>query len=265
MDRILLIDDDPLTLETWAYMLRDAGYDVATAASGRLGLEVLGERPCDLVIADLLLGDMTALDLLDQVHAARLCVPVIVATGFASIQTAVAATRRGAVNYVVKPLIGEDLIQQVELGLAASPQRQDAVAPHDHAAARWARTVVGLLSSRYDARTLGQWARSVGTSTSALRSLCYASDLSPKRSLTLARLLRAVYLSREIAWSPTQRLDVTDPRTLRRMLIDGGLVDVKERVTVREFVVKQSLVTDRGAIAALRDALRSADPSIELD
>lgn len=266
MARLLVLDDDSLTLDTWSWVLRDAGHDVETAASGRLGLEAVRTGNYELVLADLFLGDMTAIELLDQMNAAGIVVPVIVTTGFGTIETAVAAMRRGAVNYVTKPLIGDDLIRQVDLGLAwrtvpaATPG-----ASHPHAAARWAQAVVGLLRAREDVRTLGQWGRSVGLAASTLRTVCQMAGLPPKRSLTLARVLRAVYQSRQTVWRPAHRLDVSDPRTLRRMLADAGLLTATDSVTVNDLLVRQSLIADIEAMAALRRALLDTDPSLVVD
>jgi DNA-binding response OmpR family regulator len=192
-------------------------------------------------------------------------VPVVVATGFGTIETAVAAMRRGAVNYVLKPLIGDDLIQQVDLGLAHAASTSIAAHPHAHAATRWAQAVADFIGAREDARTLGQWARSVGLSASTLRTCCQMAGVSAKRALTLARLVRAVYQSRHVTWQPRQRLNVTDPRTLHRILASGGLSASATRVSLGDLLARQSLVHDRDALHALRAALSNSDPSLQLD
>ena len=64
MPRILIIDDDPGTLETFQIILKLAGFDVATAATGSCALELARTRSHDLILADLRLPDMSGLDLL---------------------------------------------------------------------------------------------------------------------------------------------------------------------------------------------------------
>jgi FixJ family two-component response regulator len=160
MARVLVIEDDEVTLETTALLLRSAGYVVRGAASGSAGLDEIRQRVYDVVLADLSLGDMTAIDLLDRMQEAGAVVPVIVMTGFGTIATAVEAMRRGAVDYAEKPLIGDDLIRKIEQGLAhAAASRRTSSEPHAHAATRWALAVAGVLDARVDVRTTGQWAR----------------------------------------------------------------------------------------------------------
>lgn len=265
MARLLVLDDDLYTLESWAALLRDAGHDVDTFVSARRGIEALRGNHYDLVLADLFLADGDALELLEQIRETGRRVPVIIATGFGTIETAVAAMKRGATNYVLKPLVGDDLIRQIEFGLAEAAFKNARQVPHAHAAVKWAQAVVGLLEAREDTRTLGQWARSVGLSASTLRIACQMAGIPAKRALTLARLLRAVYQSRYTTWQPTQRLNITDPRTLHRMLASGGLSASVTSVSVGDLLLKQSLVTDADALAALRAALARTDPSLRLD
>lgn len=256
---VLVIEDDEVTLETSTLLLRAAGYEVATAASGREGLARLRAGGCDMVLADLALGDMSAIDLLDRMHEDGIDVPVVVITGLGSIELAVKAMRRGAVDFAEKPLIGDDLIEKVELGLAHAKARSEPDTQHSHAAERWAGAVVALLRSRVDVRTTGQWARAINVSSSTLRTWCQRAGVGTRESLVLARLLRAVHLSRQRPWRPAQRLSVTDSRTLAKMLKAAGLPLEADRVRIRELLASQSLISDPDAIAALRTALLSIE------
>jgi FixJ family two-component response regulator len=259
MARVLLIEDDDVTLQTSALLLRVAGYDVVTASSGRDGLEKALAHPCDVILADLALGDMTAIDLLDHFRVVGLDVPVVVITGIGTIQSAVEAMRRGAVDFAEKPLIGDELIDKVELGLTHAAARRDRAPAHAHAADRWASAVVGLLSSRVDVRTTGQWARTIKVSASTLRTWCQRAGVGTRQSLLLARLLRAIHDSRHQRWRPEQRLSVTDIRTLNKILTSGGLPREAERVHVRDLLDRQTLVRDPAALAALWAALTRND------
>ena len=92
-----------------------------------------------------------------------------------------------------------------------------------HAGARWAKAVVGIVNAPEDPRTISEWGQAIGAGEGTLRNWCHTAKLSPKRSLSLARLLRALYLSRSRQWQPEQLLNVVDRRTLNRMLEQGGL------------------------------------------
>jgi DNA-binding response OmpR family regulator len=264
MATILVIEDDVPTLETYGLVLRDAGHEVALAPTSRDGFEALRGQRYDLVLADLSLPDGTALELLDALQAARITVPVIVITGVGNLEIAVDAMRRGAIDYAVKPLIGDDLLSKIDWGLRYAATRDAPRLPpesHAHATTRWAALMVALLSAPRDVRTNNEWARLVGVSVTTLRDWCRMARTSAARSLALGRLLRAVYVSRGQHWQPAERLNVRDPRTLGRMLEKGGLPVDAPRVTIRDLLSAQSFVEDLDALLALRAALVDKDPT----
>jgi hypothetical protein len=127
----------------------------------------------------------------------------------------------------------------------------------NHAAERWAAAVASLRMSARDARTIADWGRAIGVSAGALREWCQVARVSPRRTLLLARLLRAVTHSTDRPWRPEQRLDIVDRRTLRRLLLAGGLPFEADRVTVSDLLTRQTLVTDSYALLALRKAVLS--------
>jgi hypothetical protein len=125
----------------------------------------------------------------------------------------------------------------------------------NHAAERWAAAVAGLRAAARDVRTIADWGRVIGVSAGALREWCQVARVSPRRTLLLARLLRAVAHSTNRPWRPEQRLDIVDRRTLRRLLLAGGLPLEAERVTVGDLLARQTLITDPYALIALRRAV----------
>lgn len=123
-----------------------------------------------------------------------------------------------------------------------------------HAAERWAHAVVGLLHSESDARSIDTWGRAVGISRGALRTWCSAAGVPAKNSLDLARLLRSVMLSQGGPWDLFNTLDVIDSRTLRRLMIRGGIAEFRNRLQapdVRSFLATQRFVRDKAALSAL--------------
>ena len=113
MPKVLLIDDDLGTLEGYGGILRHAGFDVVTAASGRRGLALARGQAFDLVLADLRLPDQSGLEMLRTLRRVNVDVPVVVVTGFGSESTAADAFRLGA-DYVEKPLIDRGLLSVVD-------------------------------------------------------------------------------------------------------------------------------------------------------
>ncbi|MBU1711373.1 MAG: sigma-54 dependent transcriptional regulator [Proteobacteria bacterium] len=100
---ILLIDDDESLRRVTEYNLTSDGLKVITAASGKEGLDKFKVASPDLLITDVKLGDMSGLDVLEQVKKDSPDTPVIVITAFGSIEMAVSAMQHGAFNFITKP------------------------------------------------------------------------------------------------------------------------------------------------------------------
>ncbi|UJX40929.1 response regulator [Desulfovibrio sp. JY] len=102
--RILTIDDEDMIRETIAVYLENRGFAVFEAANGREGLErFLAERP-DLVLVDLRMPEMDGLDVLARIRDVSPDTPTIVVSGTGVLQDAIEAIKRGAWDYVTKPI-----------------------------------------------------------------------------------------------------------------------------------------------------------------
>jgi signal transduction histidine kinase len=130
--RVLLIDDDADAARTVSSILRQERYEVVVAASAGEALTAVDKRSYDVVLLELNLAETDGLALLAEIrhHAPTTC--CIVLTGYATLESAVAALRRGAYDYVVKPCVIEDLKQTISQAidqrrlslLAAQRERQ---------------------------------------------------------------------------------------------------------------------------------------------
>ena len=109
MKRILVIDDEPSMRELLGIMLRKEGFDVVVAESRAMAAAVLGKGPVDMVITDVKLPDGDGIEILRHVKAASPETVVIVMTAFGSTQTAVAALKLGAHDYLTKPFDVDEL------------------------------------------------------------------------------------------------------------------------------------------------------------
>ncbi len=110
---ILVVDDDRAFRVATRTLLEDVGYSVTLAANGEEALAVLGVAPVDLVITDMMMEKMTGLVLLSRIRERYPEMPVIMVTGFGSIQTAVDAMRHGAADYVTKPHNNDELLIKI--------------------------------------------------------------------------------------------------------------------------------------------------------
>ncbi|HWB75502.1 MAG TPA: sigma-54 dependent transcriptional regulator [Nannocystaceae bacterium] len=101
---MLVIDDDPDMCAVLADGLRRRGYDVGWRSDAIAGLELALRDALDVIITDIHMRELSGLELCQKLCAARPSVPVLVITAFGSLETAVAAIRAGAYDFITKPL-----------------------------------------------------------------------------------------------------------------------------------------------------------------
>jgi len=104
MPRILCVDDDPGILLATEEILEGAGYEVVGVRNAEAALSVLARGGIDLVVADYRLPGASGLEMLEQMKEDGIDVPVVVVTGYASIDHAVTAIKAGAIDYLTKPV-----------------------------------------------------------------------------------------------------------------------------------------------------------------
>lgn len=107
---ILVVDDQSGHRDLCRSTLENAGFTVETAASGIFALERLRAGNFGLVITDQLMPEMSGLELLQEVHALQPRLPVVIVTAFGTVDTAVAAMRSGASDFIQKPFTPEELL-----------------------------------------------------------------------------------------------------------------------------------------------------------
>lgn len=115
---ILIIDDEASLRQTLARILQRAGFEVTTAASGKEGLSLVSEHPFDLLYLDIRMPDMNGLELLKIIHEKFPELPVILFTAQPDLNSAVEALRRGATDYLLKPLKPQAVIDRTRTILA---------------------------------------------------------------------------------------------------------------------------------------------------
>ncbi len=123
--RVLIIDDDPAHAEALADGLSSENYDCALADSGRAGLELASEQGFDAVLTDLVMRDLSGLDVLKELKTLQPATVVLLVTGHGSIETAVDAMRAGAADYLTKPVRIAELRARLAGALETSQLRRE--------------------------------------------------------------------------------------------------------------------------------------------
>lgn len=137
---LLLVDDDPLVRESTARLLAEYGLQVTPCSGGREALERLRERSVDVVLSDIKMPGIGGIELLEKIHALQPHLPVLLMTGYADLELALAAIQRGVFDFILKPYNPPQLLhavtkaidfhrlQQLERNYQAELQQQVAAA-----------------------------------------------------------------------------------------------------------------------------------------
>src|SRR4051794_19378139 len=114
---ILVTEDEQVLRESLVELLSDEGYEVLQAANGREAHDLLLQRPVDLILSDIRMPEMDGLALLAHAKQVAPQTPVVMVTAFGTVESAVAAMRSGAHDYLLKPVQFDDLIIKVQRAL----------------------------------------------------------------------------------------------------------------------------------------------------
>jgi DNA-binding response OmpR family regulator len=121
---ILIIDDEAALRKTLARVLLQAGFEVTTAENGEQGLAFLQTSNFDLAYLDLRMPGLNGLEVLKLIHVKYPNLPVVLFTAQPDVNSAVEALRRGASDYLLKPLKPEAIIERTKTILASQQKEK---------------------------------------------------------------------------------------------------------------------------------------------
>jgi len=113
MEKILVIDDDMDICALLQRFLSRKGYEVTTAHTGAAGIQSATEHAPDLVLTDFRLGDMEGLEVIKQILLVHPNIPILVMTGYSDIRTAVNVIQHGALDYITKPIVPDEILLSI--------------------------------------------------------------------------------------------------------------------------------------------------------
>jgi len=135
---LLIVDDEPNILSTLRRALDLEGYGVEIAGSGKAGLSLLAERDIDMVLLDVVMPDMSGLEVLAAIRERRPELVVVMMSGNATIDTAVQATKLGAIDFLEKPISSDKLLITVQNALSFARLSREHQSLRDRARAEMA-------------------------------------------------------------------------------------------------------------------------------
>ncbi len=115
--KILIVDDEPRMCTSLKMLLSHYGYEIHTSNSGKEAVEYLSKNNFDLVLLDMVMPDMDGRQVMDHIKGQSPETLIVVITGHASVESAVAALRNKAYDYLRKPFEHEELLKTVENAL----------------------------------------------------------------------------------------------------------------------------------------------------
>ncbi|HOT97668.1 MAG TPA: response regulator [bacterium] len=115
--RILVVDDEEIIRIGCQRILQSPNFKVDLAENGRIGWEMIQKSPYDMILVDLMMPEMGGLEVLEKVQGYDDQIITIIITGFATIETAVDAMRKGAYDYLPKPFSPDELRTKIRRGL----------------------------------------------------------------------------------------------------------------------------------------------------
>lgn len=111
---ILLVDDDPLVLESASLLLEEFGYKVISASSAEDAIRLFQKKSIDVVVTDIVMPTIQGIELLKQVHDINPVTPVILMTAHADMEKMLEAIKIGAFDFIIKPFTVELLVHSIE-------------------------------------------------------------------------------------------------------------------------------------------------------
>ena len=129
MHKILVIDDDMDICHLLKKFLSKNNYEVATAHNGASGLKILEEMQPDLVMTDFRLGDMDGSEVITAIKSRMPQVPILVITGYSDIRIAVNVMKLGALDYITKPLLPQEILMTIQRAIVVSsfPSKESSI------------------------------------------------------------------------------------------------------------------------------------------
>lgn len=115
--KVLIIEDEELMRVILEELLKGEGYEVFTAEDGESAIEIFSAEDIDLIVTDIRMQGIDGLELLDKLKSIDENALVIIITAYSSVDSAIAALRKGAYDYITKPFVNEELLKTIRNAL----------------------------------------------------------------------------------------------------------------------------------------------------
>jgi two-component system OmpR family response regulator len=180
--RVLVVDDEPSILETVGGVLRDEGFDVATASTGRGAMATVAATRPDVIVLDVMLPDFDGIEIMRRLRADGRDVAVLFLSARDGVDDRVAGLRIGADDYVTKPFSLDELVERVRAIL----RRTRAVVGEDQV------IIAGDLTVDIDTHEVWRSGTAVHLTATEFQLVHYFAR-NPRRVLSKAQILASLW------------------------------------------------------------------------
>ena len=126
--KVLVVDDEQIVLDSVNKILAEADYEIHVSLSGRRGLDMAIKNQYDIVLSNIRMPDISGMRVLRDVKRAKPSIPVVIITGYGSVQSAVQAMKLGATDYLEKPFTPDQLLKTIssaiDVAAVQTPEEQ---------------------------------------------------------------------------------------------------------------------------------------------
>ena len=123
---ILVVDDELLIRDLLYDFFTGQGWTISVAENGDKALDIIAHKPVDLVLSDIKMPEMDGLALTEELTRAHPEIPIVLMTGFPSVDSAVTALRHRVVDYIIKPFNINQLYKTIDAALKDRGRGQQA-------------------------------------------------------------------------------------------------------------------------------------------
>ena len=116
-EKILIIDDEKVILEAVSKIAAAEGWSADSASNAKDALTKIEHNNYSLILCDIMMPEMDGFQLLDELDTKQITIPVIMITGFSTVENAVKSLYKGAIDFIPKPFTFEELTSSISRGL----------------------------------------------------------------------------------------------------------------------------------------------------
>ncbi len=114
---ILIIDDEQVIVDSVVKICNGEGYTIDSALNAQIAIQKIDKNQYELIVCDLMMPEMDGFQFLEELRAKNILTPLIITTGYSTVETAVKSLYSGAIDFLPKPFSLEELVSSVKRGI----------------------------------------------------------------------------------------------------------------------------------------------------